>query len=286
MVPCPGKNTAEVKKCISLSSPVDPKTFSKNSYYQITEKVLQQNQSIERSAFELVRSFIQNGDTYAEIVFNPLELTHQLLPQRDVVDAFISGIGRAKHDLKSDIVIRLILAISRHDDVKDAMSIVNTAMMYHGSLVSGITFRSDLNDYPLDKYLSVITAINKDGLPFFVESNDNNEIAAAITYGAKRIIGGLHICEEPNLVSIIKEKGILVLASMQEPFMTGKTDMYMSNPIVSMLKDELPVTLISSDSVLFDSNLKKEYQLSRDACFVSYDDCMKMENTAFSFKLA
>jgi len=285
MVPCPGKNTEEVKKLITLSTPVNPKTFVKKDYYQIIEEVLQQNQAIERAAFELTRSFIQNGDSYAEIVFDPHELVHQLLPQRDVVDAFISGVGRAKHDLESDIVVRLILAISRHDDVKEAMSIVDTAMMYHGSLVSGVTFRSDLNDYPLDKYLSVVTAINKDGLPFFVESNNNEEIAASITYGAKRIIGGLHICEEPSLVSIIKERGILVLASMQEPFMTGKTDMYMNNPIVNMLKEELPVTLISSDSVLFDSNLKKEYQLARDACFVSYDDCMKMENTASSFKL-
>lgn len=282
--PLPCKDEKEMKGLLSITKPFSDEVTIENSLYKMTLPVLQQNQAIERAAYELITKLAKQGTSYAEIALAPIRFTHQTLSQLAVVEAVISGVSRARMDLKGQIQVNLVLGLVRGEKESNNLETVEVANRLKGTIVNGLILEGEENT-PVNKYQKVLNQAYKLNIPFSVATNKLQDTKDAITLGAKRIIGGLACTEDEEVIKMIKDKNVLIVTSLLQLFYTGKLKRLIDHPLPLMKKNGLKVVLSSSDPALFDSNINREYTLARDLFFISYKDCMDMEKLAFEEKL-
>ena len=134
--------------------------------------VLQQEEAIERVAYELVDDLVKLSVEYAEIRFAPQLSTKKGLSQEQVVEAAIRGVQKGMKEYPS-IRVGLILCCMRGNDlVNENMETVEVAHKYLGDIVCAVDLAGAESLFATDLFENVFAKASEYKIPMTIHAGE------------------------------------------------------------------------------------------------------------------
>ncbi len=228
-------------------------------YYPAME-VLQTADDFHDLAWAYLRKAASQGVVHTEMFFDPQAHTGRGVPFENVIGGYRRAAVRAEAEL--GISAELILCFLRDFTAEHAMSTLMEALPYRQWLV-GVGLDSDERDNPPSKFAAVFARAKAEGFLLTMHCDIDQpgsigHIRQVLTeIGVDRIDHGTNIVEDPELVALVKERGLgLTCCPVSNSFVTEQMK---SDEIVGLLREGIAVTVNSDDPAYFGGYVADNY---------------------------
>lgn len=233
--------------------------------FELPLEILQDEESLERAAWELVEDLKAENVCYGEIRYAPnLHLEKGLKPKK-VVEAVLQGVQRAGE--KYGVETGVILCCMRHQDPEVNKDVVRLAGDHLGGGVVAIDLAGDEVSYPVDRLKDVFTFAQGAGLPYTIHAGEAagpESIRLALELGACRIGHGVQAKKDPALIKILREKGVILEMCPTSNVQTKAVANLAEHPLAEYFEQGLKVTINTDNRTVSHTTLTREYELIKE----------------------
>ena len=252
--------------------------------FELPISLLQTSEAIKTAVMNLQEELLEQGIIYVEIRFAPGLHTRNELSQEDVIKAAIEGINSSK--LRSNLILCCMRGNNNHDE---NMETVRLAKKYLGNGVCALDLAGAEGLYPTKDYEDIFKYANELGVPFTIhagEADGPSSVYDAIRFGAKRIGHGVRSIEDPNLVQLIKDKGITLEICPTSNICTSVYEKMSDIPIKRFIDNGVNITINTDDPSICNTTLKNELNLVSEIFNLSDKDIKRLQLNAINASFA
>jgi adenosine deaminase len=230
---------------------------------------------IDRVAYEAVADAAAENIVYLELRFTPIALGREKgFPLEDVADWVISAVRRAEQDF--GIQVGLIVSMNRHESVELGHKFVDIAAANMSRGVIGVDLAGAENRFPGAPFEPVFRKAREVGLAVTIHAGEwagpESVIEAVDVLGATRLGHGVRTIEDPNLVAIVRERGIALEVCLTSNIQSGVTPALERHPLRNLYAESLRTTINTDDPSVSGINLTDEFVLATRHLQFSLDD--------------
>ena len=255
----PVESDEELSKLLTV--PADCKSL--NDFLKCFDYPLSLMQTPEglSEAVHLVSDNIkEQGVVYAELRFAPQSHTKNGMTQEDAILAALDGLKRT--DLKANLILCCMRGEGNDEENRETLELAKKYLVEDGGVVA-IDLAGAEALYPTEKYRELFAKASEYGVPFTIHAGEAagaDSVAAAIEYGAGRIGHGVRIYEDPGVVRLVKEKGVVLEMCPTSNRQTHAIPDMSSYPLTDYLNEGIKVTLNTDDMGIEGTTLADEYR--------------------------
>ncbi|MEG0138290.1 MAG: adenosine deaminase [Bacilli bacterium] len=245
--------------------------------FDIPVKIMNSKKNLERIAYELTVNLKNDGVIYAEVRFAPLKHVTPDMNMYEVVESVIMGLNRL--GLKTN----LILCMMRGTELKENQKVIDLAHHYLNKGVCAVDLAGAESLYKTSDYKDLFLYAKEKEVPFTIhagEADGPDSIAAAISFGAKRIGHGIRIIESNELIEVVKEKDILLEICPTSNIQTKVVSKIKNHPIKDLYLKGVKVSINTDNRTVSNTTLTREYILLRDNLGFTTKDFIEMNKEA------
>lgn len=246
--------------------------------------VLQEEDAIERVAFELVEDLAKAGLDYAEIRFAPQLSVKQGLSQNAVTEAAIRGVARGM-EAYPGIRAGLILCCMRGDTNEELnLQTVDTVKKYLGDIVCAVDIAGAEGQFPTELFKKVFDRANEYQLPMTIHAGEvggPDSIRTALSYGTKRIGHGVAAIKDETLIKELIEKNITLEVCVTSNYHTKIAKTLAAHPIRRLFDAGVKVTVNSDNMTASDTHLQKELEILRSVFKFTDKEIERLQENAW-----
>ncbi|MHC4248432.1 MAG: adenosine deaminase [Planctomycetota bacterium] len=238
---------------------------------------------IKRAAREAIRLASEDNVRYLELRYNPLHFATQMAFR---IEDVIEWVTEARDEAAAEFTLQveLIATVNRNDPVQESLPTIEAAIAGAGQHFAGIDIAGDENQGNLVRFAGVFRKARKAGLGITIHAGEvgpaTNVRDAIRLLGADRIGHGIRVLEDPEVVKMAKEAGVVFEVCPTSNFRTGAAQSIEAHPIADMARAELAVTLSTDDPVTCGTTLTDEYVLVGNALGLEKSDFLELNLTA------
>ena len=232
--------------------------------FDTTLSVLQSQESLERSTFELLEDVNNENVKYLEIRFSPMLHTQNGLSLDDIVNSVLRGKKQAEDILgiKSGIIICGL----RHILPAQNLELAKLAVRFKNKGVVAFDLAGEEFGRPALDHFDAFDYAFKHNIARTVhagEADGAHSIKDAI-YGLKanRIGHGTHLFQDNNLLKYIRDEQIPLEICLSSNLQTKAVVSLESHPIQDYFKQNVLITLNTDSYLISGTTLSKEYELA------------------------
>ena len=240
--------------------------------------LMQTKKNLSMIAYDLVNRLEEDEVIYAEIRFAPMFHTKKGLTMEEVVEAVLNGLRQNKR-----VQSNLILCMMRGASLEDNQKTLLLAEEYLNRGVCAVDLAGAEDKYPIDDYLPLFDEARKKGIPFTIHAGENggaDEVRRAILAGASRIGHGIHALDDEKVLSLIKEKNILLEICPTSNVQTNAIDVYPNHPIKKLYQQGVSLNINTDNRTVSHISLTNEYTKLYETFSFSLLDFQKMNENA------
>lgn len=254
--------------------------------FDLPLSVLQTEDALEKSVYDLMKRLSTEGVEYAEIRYAPQLHMQRGLVQEAVVEASLSGLNSAIRDYNIDG--KLILCCMRMADNQIAnMQTVEAAKRYLGQGVAAIDLAGAEALFPTKNFEEIFRRASMYDIPFTIhagEADGPQSIHDALRFGATRIGHGVRCIEDSALVDeLIKCQIPLEVCPISNAQTKACPDIA-HHPILKLLDYGVCVTVNTDNRTVSNTNLNKEFEVLRRELHMTETQKEKLISNALSAK--
>lgn len=229
-----------------------------------TTEVLRRSEDLELIVSEMAREMAAENTRYAEVFFSPV--WHQMngMTEREITTGLNAGRATAA---RLGVELAWIVDNSRHLDVQtgfDAVDYVAGTNAPDGVVAVGLG--GPEVGFPPEPWKPVFDKARAAGLESIPHAGETvgaeSVRGAIIALGAKRIGHGVRCLEDPEVVSMLVDRGIPIDVSLTSNRLLGVVESDASHPLLDLIAAGLMVTLNTDDPGLFRTTLTDELALA------------------------
>ena len=229
---------------------------------------------IGRIAREAILDAAADNIRYIELRFTPVALSEaQGFSLAEVLDWVIDGTAQAKKE--ADIQVALIVSLNRHESPQLADQIIALALDRCEAGIVGIDLAGNEARFPAMPFAGIFQEARRAGFHITIHagewSGSDNVKEAILHLGAERIGHGIRVMEDPSVVDLARERGIIFEVCVTSNYQSGVVPTLNAHPLPRMLDAGLKVTLNTDDPSISNINLSQEYQLAHKELGLSMD---------------
>ncbi len=218
---------------------------------------------IGRITREAIADAAADNVHYMELRFTPVALGRaEKFPLGEVIGWVIEGARQAEKE--SGLHAGLIVSVNRHESPELAEEVVKLALDRQKDGIVGLDLAGNEADFSAMPFAGIFQDAKKAGLHITVHAGEWNgaaNVAEAIEHlGAERIGHGVRVIEDPSVVALARERGIVFEVCITSNFQSGVIKDIKDHPLPRMLDAGLKVTLNSDDPSISRITLSDEYQ--------------------------
>lgn len=177
--------------------------------------------------------------------------------------AILRGIERAWHP---DFAVGLIGIVQKTLPLPDAARTVDF-MIDHADSFVGLDF-ADRDTHELAAYRPLVERARRAGLSLTVHAGEEPGSAGQVRdaieqLDAGRIGHGLHIIHDDSVVSLVRERGVVLEICPTSNWLTSSVPSTKAHPVRALKDAGINITINSDDPSLFGIDLDHEYELLR-----------------------
>lgn len=242
--------------------------------FDITLRVMQTEESLERIAFELAEDAHQENVRYMEVRYSPMLHRRRGLKLTKVVEAVLDGLRRARetYGIKANVIICGIRNISPESSYEMA----ELAVAYKGRGVVGFDLAGAEADFPAKHH--------RDSFQLVRDNNINCTIHAGEAYGPESVAQAIHVCgahrighgcrlrENGDLLHYVNDHRIPLECCPSSNVQTGAVRDIGSHPLKFYYDLGLRVTVNTDNRLITDTSVSKELWLCHTQMGLAFSD--------------
>jgi len=218
-----------------------------------------------REAVRLVADNIKSqGVVYAEIRFAPQFHTKDGMTQEEAIQAALEGLKET--ELKANLILCCMRGDGNDAQNEETIELAAKYLVEDGGVVA-VDLAGAEALYPTENYRELFAKARELGIPFVIHAGEAagaESVRYAIEFGAKRIGHGVRIFEDPEVVALVKEKGVTLEMCPTSNAQTRVIDDMSEYPLMKYLDDGIKVTLNTDDMGIEGTTLANEYRIMEE----------------------
>lgn len=231
--------------------------------FDVTLRVLQDEESLYRVAYELAEDAAAENVRYMEVRYSPMLHTRRGLRLTRVVEAVLRGLHAA--ELDHGIESRVILCGIRNISPEHSLAMAELVVAYKGRGVVGFDLAGAEYDYPPKDHQEAFSLVRR--------NNINVTIHAGEAYGPASIAQALHVCgahrighgcrlrEDGDLLHYVVDHRIPLECCPSSNVQTGAIADLPNHPIKLYFQLGARVTINTDNRLVTDTSVSKEIWL-------------------------
>jgi adenosine deaminase len=257
----PVRTLADLKRFLaSLASGVSLTRYLQA--FDLTLKVLQVAEALERAAFELAEDAHREQVRYMEVRYCPALHTRRRLTMEETVEAVAAGLERARR--RYGIRTGTIICGIRHLSPRLSYRLAELAVEYYGRGVVAFDLAGAEKDYPAKAHRRAFDLVLRNHLNVTVHAGEAfgpESIAQALHYcGAHRIGHGTRLRENPAILRYVNDHRIALEMCLTSNAQTGAVASIRSHPFSEYLTTGLRVTLNTDNRLVSSTTMTRELE--------------------------
>ena len=234
--------------------------------FALTLSVMQDADALERISFELVEDHAAENVDYVEIRFCPGLNTEGGLTSDEVMEAVLAGTeaGAAATGTQARIIVCALRSLPPASSVQMA----EVAAAYADRGVCAFDLAGAEKGFPARDHLDAFAVARNAGLPVTVHAGEGYGAPslrqAVEDVGAERIGHGTRLVEDPELMAVVRERGILLETCLTSNVQTRVAASYADHPLRRYVEEGIAVTLCTDNRLMSGVTLAEEYGHARD----------------------
>lgn len=260
--------------------PEDPLTFANFlSKFQTLRQLYRTPEIISRVTREAIEDAAHDGVVYMELRFTPVALGRlQGFSLARVMDWVIQSAGEASREYH--LPTRLIASVNRHEPVELAEEVARLAAERlapdaDGGMV-GLDLAGNEAQFSALPFAGVFREARENGLHITIHAGEwggaENVRQAIEQLGAERIGHGVRVIEDPNVMALVRERGVPLEVCVTSNFQSGVVATLQDHPLPSLIAAGIPVTLNTDDPTISNITLSGEFHIAHEQCKLSRAD--------------
>jgi adenosine deaminase len=246
--------------------------------FDITLRVMQTEEALERIAFELAEDAHRENVRYMEVRYAPMLHTRLGLKLTKVVEAVLAGLRRARetYGIKANVIVCGIRNIS----AESSYQMAELAVAYKGRGVVGFDLAGAEADFPPKHHRAAFQLVR--------DNNVNCTIHAGEAYGPESIAQAIHVCgahrighgcrlrEDGDLLHYITDHRIPLECCPSSNVQTGAVKDLATHPLKLYFDLGVRVTVNTDNRLITDTSVSKELDLVHSELGVPFSDIKSM----------
>ena len=252
-----------------------------------TIAVMQNEEALERVAYEQAEDLSHDGVVYFETRFAPLFHTRKGLTHQQVVSAVLKGLERGRKDF--GISSGLIICAMRNMDV--SLEMAELAVDFRQRGVVGFDLAGEEGGYPPKKHVDAFHYIQRQNFNITVHAGEGfgkESIWQAIQYcGAHRIGHGTRLVDDiavtdgrvvklGDLAQYVLDKRIPLEICLLSNVHVGAARSLAEHPFKLFYQEKFRVTLNTDNRLMSNTSMTQEFEAARDTFGLTMDDFEKL----------
>jgi adenosine deaminase len=252
-----------------------------------TIAVMQNEEALERVAYEQAEDLSHDGVVYFETRFAPLFHTRKGLTHQQVVSAVLKGLERGRKDF--GISSGLIICAMRNMDV--SLEMAELAVDFRQRGVVGFDLAGEEGGYPPKKHVDAFHYIQRQNFNITVHAGEGfgkESIWQAIQYcGAHRIGHGTRLVDDiavtdgrvvklGDLAQYVLDKRIPLEICLLSNVHVGAARSLAEHPFRLFYQEKFRVTLNTDNRLMSNTSMTREFEAARDTFGLTMDDFEKI----------
>jgi adenosine deaminase len=251
--------------------------------FRTTLSVLQDEDALERVAYELGEDAAGENVRYMEVRYSPALNTERGLSHEQVVDATLRGFGRAERD--HGIRIGLIICGIRNMSPAVTMALADLTVGYKGRGVVAMDLAGPENNHPPGDHREAFERVARANMPVTVHAGEAfgpASIHQAIHLcHANRIGHGTRLREDPDLEQYVNDRRITLECCPTSNVQTGVVPSLEEHPIRDYYDRGIMVTINTDNRLMSGVTVTEEVWRTQQAAGFSWAQLCDVVETGF-----
>ncbi len=231
----------------------------------LTTNALRTRDDFHQVVVEYAAEAAAHGAVYLEAIFSPAERVRRGVAWDDIFAGYCDGAEEARQ--LHGVEIRLTPDIVRGFPLDEAEAVVRYSAKYADRGVVAVGLGGLEAQYPPEPYAPVFALAKAEGLgsvPHAGEVAGPASIRGALeSLKADRIRHGFRAAEDPELVSELAERGIVLDVSPVSNVRTGAVSSLAEHPLPRLVAAGVRCSISTDDPAMFDTDLTRDYDAAR-----------------------
>lgn len=231
--------------------------------FDITLSVMQTEDALYRTAFELCEDAAAENVWYMEVRYSPMLHMQRGLPLTTIVEAVLAGLrdGKKKYGIRSGLIISAL----RHTDPKWSLRLAELACAYKNRGVVGYDLAGAEDGFQARKFASSFHLIRSNNVNCTAHAGEAfgpESIHQALhDCGAHRIGHGTRLREDGDLLNFVADHRIPLEICLKSNVQTKAVDSLEAHPINFYHDYGVRVTLNTDNRLITNTTVTDEYLL-------------------------
>lgn len=232
--------------------------------FELPGKLLQTEEALEFAAFDLMKRLTGQGVLYAEIRFAPQLHRKKGMSQQQAVEAVIKGVTKGNERFPIHAGVLLCAMVNGED--KENEETMALAKAYLGRGVVGADIAGPEGFVPMAHFEPLFQGAYRAGVPFTIhagECGDYDNVARAVSYGAKRIGHGCAAVKSEACMELLKKEKITLEMCVVSNLQTKAVERVEDHPLKRFYDQGIRVTYNTDNMTVSGTSLEREAELIR-----------------------
>ena len=250
--------------------------------FDIPVEIMQDEESLEECAYEVVNLAAKEGIVYLEIRFAPQLHKKKGLDEEKIVEAVLKGIKKGMESnpsIKVSLILCAMVLGKASLNHEDNMKTIRVAKKFLGKGVVAVDLAGAEGVTPMESFRDLFEEANKLNIPFTIHAGESmgpENIKTAISFGAKRIGHGVTSIKSEEVMKEIKNKNITLEMCITSNLKCNVVPSFKEHPIKKLYDYGIKVTVNTDDMAILKTNIDKEYEILIKELGFTYNDLIKM----------
>ncbi len=256
--------------------------------FRLTLSVMQDAEALERVAYELALDHALENVRWLEVRFCPGLCTERGLAADEVLDAALRGLASAERE--AEIRTAVIVCALRSLPPAASLEMAELATAYYGRGVCAFDLAGAEAGYPVEDHLEALRVAEAGGLPITIHAGEGfgpDSIRQAIELGgALRIGHGTRLGEDPDLLSHVRDTGLVLEVCLTSNVQTRVAPSYAEHPLRPFFDAGVRVSLCTDNRLMSGVTLTDEYEHARDDLGFTWPELIAVARSGFESAFA
>ena len=262
-MPLPEKD-ADLEKLLT----VQPDCKDLNEFlacFQLPIALLQTPEALTAAVRLVSENIRSQGVIYAELRFAPQSHTAKKMTQEDAVKAALKGLSETA--LKANLILCCMRGSDNYAANLETLELCRKYLVPDGGVVA-LDLAGAEALFPTADYRSLFQKAAAYGIPFTIHAGEADgpySVRNAIEFGARRIGHGVRSADDPEVIRLIREKGIPLEMCPTSNRQTRAIEDLSKYPLIPFLDQGIKVTINTDDMGIEGTTLAKEFEYLEEA---------------------
>ncbi len=232
--------------------------------FELPVSLMQTPEGLSEAVRLVCENIKSHGIIYAELRWAPQLHTQQGMTQEDAVIAALEGLK--KTDLKANLILCCMRGEDNDQQNEETLRLAAKYLVEDGGVVA-MDLAGAEAIFPTENYRELFQKAEEAGIPFTLHAGEAagaDSVKLAIEYGARRIGHGVRSYEDPEVLRLLKEKGIALEMCPTSNRQTHAIEDMAAYPLIDYLNQGIRVTLNTDDMGIEGITLPDEYRYMED----------------------